>query len=215
MVASGGVLRYTHTSTPLDDSTRPLDNSTISTHHNPQRAGALVTSIILDGGATRAGPGRYPQYTRGRRLWVAQQAPHQKSPNGSVNTAQSQHGSGARNVPQPASQPQGQHSVSRWSVADVLDVSNEERNDDVSSTVPSETPWQCKPEFSTDKMVGDKKILTARCRWSGAVSVPAECQISDGCVGSLCGTHAACGNKATSKVVVLRTTLVSVTAVSG
>ena len=44
------LLRYTHTSTPLDDSTRPLDNSTNSTIHNPQRAGALVTSIILDGG---------------------------------------------------------------------------------------------------------------------------------------------------------------------
>ena len=44
------LLRYTHTSTPLDDSTRPLDNSTNSTLHNPQRAGALVTSIILDGG---------------------------------------------------------------------------------------------------------------------------------------------------------------------
>ena len=50
MVASGGVLRYTHIHTPLDDSTRPLDNSTNSTLHNPQRAGALVTSIILDGG---------------------------------------------------------------------------------------------------------------------------------------------------------------------
>ena len=33
--------------------------------------------------------------------------------------------------------------------ADVPDVSNEERNDDLSSSVPSETPWQCKPEFST------------------------------------------------------------------
>ena len=57
----------------------------------------------------------------------------------------------------------------------------------ISSTVPSETPWQCKPEFSTDKMVGDNKNLTARCRWRRTVSVPAECQISDGCVGSLCG----------------------------
>ena len=43
-------MRYTHIHTPLDDSTRPLDNSTNSTLHNPQRAGALVTSIILDGG---------------------------------------------------------------------------------------------------------------------------------------------------------------------
>ena len=125
---------------------------------------------------------------------------------GSDNTAQSrrewkvhsQHGSGARNVPQPgASQ-----------------LSNEERNDDLSSTVPSETPWQCKPEFSTDKMVGDNKILTARCRWNGTVSVPAECQISDGCVGSLCGTHAVCRSKATSTVVAWRITPVSVTAVS-
>ena len=50
VVASGGVLRYTHIHTPFDDSTRPLDNSTNSTLHNPQRAGAVVTSIILDGG---------------------------------------------------------------------------------------------------------------------------------------------------------------------
>ena len=73
--------------------------------------------------------------------------------------------------------------------ADVPDVSNEERNDDLSSTVPSETPWQCKPEFSTDKMVGNNKNLTARRTWSRTVSVPAECQISVGCVGSLCGSH--------------------------
>ena len=94
-------------------------------------------------------------------------------------------------------------------MADVPDVSNAERNDDLSSTVPPETQWQCKPEFSTDKMVGNNKILTARCRWSRTVSVPAECQISDGCVGSLCGSHAVCQSKATSTVVVLRITPVS------
>ena len=33
VVASGGVLRYTHIPTPLDDSTRALDNSTNSTIH--------------------------------------------------------------------------------------------------------------------------------------------------------------------------------------
>ena len=43
------VLRYTHIHSLLNDSTRPLDNSTNSTLHNPQRAGALVTSI-MDGG---------------------------------------------------------------------------------------------------------------------------------------------------------------------
>ena len=79
-------------------------------------------------------------------------------------------------------------------------MSNKERNDDLSSTVPSETPWHCKPEFSTNKMVGNIKILTARCRWSRTVSVPAECQVSDGCVGSLCGSHAVCRSKATSTV---------------
>ena len=79
--------------------------------------------------------------------------------------------------------------------ADVPDVSNEERNDDLSSTVPSETPWQCKPELSTDKMVGNNKNLTVRCRWSRTVSVPAECQISVCCVGSLCGSHSVCRNK--------------------
>ena len=65
--ASGGVLRYSHIHTPLDDSTRSLDDSTNSTVHNPQRAGALVTSIILDG-ATRVGPGQYPQYTRAPKV---------------------------------------------------------------------------------------------------------------------------------------------------
>ena len=50
LVKNEKLLRYTHIPTPLDDSTRPLDNSTNSTLHNPQRAGALVTSIILDGG---------------------------------------------------------------------------------------------------------------------------------------------------------------------
>ncbi len=91
---------------------------------------------------------------------------------------------------------------------------DEERSDDLSSTVPSETPWQCKPEFSTDKMVANNKNLTARPRRSRTVSVPAECQISVGCVGSLCGSRSVGRNKATSTVVVLRTTLVSVTAVS-
>ena len=36
VVASGGVLRYTHILTPLDDFTRPLDDSTNSTVHNRQ-----------------------------------------------------------------------------------------------------------------------------------------------------------------------------------
>ena len=94
------------------------------------------------------------------------------------------------------------------------DVSNEERNDDLSSTVPSETPWQCKPEFGTDKMVGDNENLTARCKWTRTVSVPTECQISVGCVGSLCGSHSVCRSKATSTVVAWRITPVSVTAVA-
>ena len=42
--------------------------------------------------------------------------------------------------------------------ADVPDVSNEERNDDRSSSASPEAPWQCKLEFSADKMVGDNKI---------------------------------------------------------
>ena len=64
-----------------------------------------------------------------------------------------QHGSGAGNVSQSASSRQFS-TVS----ADVPDVSKEERNDDLSSTVLSEAPWQCKPEFSADKMVGDNKM---------------------------------------------------------
>ena len=40
----------------------------------------------------------------------------------------------------------------------------------------AEAPWQCKPEFSTVKMDGVNKELTARCRWNRTVSVPAEFQ---------------------------------------
>ena len=98
--------------------------------------------------------------------------------------------------------------------ADVPDVSNAERNDDLSSAVPSEALRQCKPEFSTDKMVGDNKVLTARCRWYGTASVSAECQNIVNCVGNRCRSHAACRNKATATVVAWRITPVSATAVS-
>ena len=50
-------------------------------------------------------------------------------------------------------------------------------------------------------MVGDKKALTARCRWNGTSSVPAECQNSDNCIGNRCGSHGVCRVKATSTVV--------------
>ena len=47
----------------------PQDHLTTALQlHNPQRAGALVTSIFLDGGATRVGPGQYPQYTRAPKV---------------------------------------------------------------------------------------------------------------------------------------------------
>ena len=49
-------------------------------------------------------------------------------------------------------------------------------------------------------MVGDNKVLTARCRWNGTSSVPAECQNSDNCVGNRCGSHGVCLDKATSTV---------------
>ena len=86
--------------------------------------------------------------------------------------------------------------------ADVPDVSNTVRSDDLSSVVfRAETLWQCKLGFSTDKMVGDNKVLTARCRWNGTFSVPAECQYSDNCVGNRCGSDGVCRDKATPTVV--------------
>ena len=60
---------------------------------------------------------------------------------------------------------------------------------------------QCKLGFSTDKMVGDNKVLTARCRWYVTASVSAECQYSVNCVGNRCGSHDVCRVKATSTVV--------------
>ena len=51
--ASGGVLRYIHVPTPLDDTTKPLDNSTNSTH-----------KLLSSWRATRMGPSQHPQNIR-------------------------------------------------------------------------------------------------------------------------------------------------------
>ena len=49
--------------------------------------------------------------------------------------------------------------------ADVPDVSNAVWSDDLSNVVfRAETLWQCMLGFSTNKMVGDNKVLTTRCR---------------------------------------------------
>ena len=56
----------------------------------------------------------------------------------------------------------------------------------------AEAPWQCKPEINMDSVVGDSKVLTARCRWNGTLSVSAECQNSDGCAGNRCGSRDIC-----------------------
>ena len=69
------------------------------------------------------------------------------------------------------------------------------------STVTAETLRQCKPGSSTVKMVGDNKILTARCKWIRSVSTPAECQKSDDCDGNLCRSYVVCRNKVTPTVV--------------
>ena len=65
----------------------------------------------------------------------------------------------------------------------------------------AETLSQCKRGFSTDKMVGDNKVLTGRCRWNGTSSVPAECHNSNNCGGNRCGSHGVCRVKATPTVV--------------
>ena len=48
----------------------------------------------------------------------------------------------------------------------------------------AEAPWQYKLEINMSEVVGDSKVLTTRCRWNRTVSVSAECQNSDGCVGN-------------------------------
>ena len=86
--------------------------------------------------------------------------------------------------------------------ADVPDVSNEERSDVFSNVAsPAEAKIQCKLGFNSDKMVGDNKVVTARCRWYGTASVSAECQYSVNCVGNRCRYHDICRVKATSTVV--------------
>ena len=50
-------------------------------------------------------------------------------------------------------------------------------------------------------MVGDNKVLSARCRWYRTASVSAKCQNSVNCVGNRCRSHDVCRVKATSTVV--------------
>ena len=47
----------------------------------------------------------------------------------------------------------------------------------------TEAPRQCKLDINMSVVVGNSKVLTARCRWNRTISVSAECQNSDGCVG--------------------------------
>ena len=95
-----------------------------------------------------------------------------------------------------------QNSVCPWKCAEVPDVCNTARSDDLSNVVShAEALWQCKLGFSTDKMVGDNKVLTARCRWNGTSSVSAECQNSVNCVGNHSGSHGVCRDRATPTVV--------------
>ena len=85
---------------------------------------------------------------------------------------------------------------------EVLDVSNTVRSDDLSNVASrAEALRQCKLGFSTDKMVGDNKVLSGRCRWHGTASVSAECQCSVNCVGNSCRSHDVCRVKATPTVV--------------
>ena len=61
---------------------------------------------------------------------------------------------------------------------------SKERNDNLSSIVPSKTPWQCKPEFSTDKMVGDNRGASGAEQSQFQPSV----RLVIGALG-LCGSH--------------------------
>ena len=81
--------------------------------------------------------------------------------------------------------------------ANVPDVSNAERSDDLPKVVfRSEVLWQCKRGFSMDHDVGSNNAATARCRWNGTFSVPAVCHNSDDCAENLCGSHGVCRDKA-------------------
>ena len=84
VVASGGVLGYTHIPTPLDDSTRPLDNS--NQLHTPQstkswRSGNLHHPGWGHTGGSRSIPTVHPCSQSGRRLCVARKALHLQEPN--------------------------------------------------------------------------------------------------------------------------------------
>ena len=65
----------------------------------------------------------------------------------------------------------------------------------------AEAPRQCKLEINMNNVVGDSKVLTARCRWNRTVSVSAECQNSDGCVGNRCESRQMSRDKMTTTSV--------------
>ena len=94
------------------------------------------------------------------RLWVA----HPDSKRAHNNNMEAEQGCSLQPVSSQSAagqQPVSSHQFST-ECADVPEVSKEKRNDDLSSRASSEAPQQCKPEFSSDKMIGDNKILTAR-----------------------------------------------------
>ena len=53
----------------------------------------------------------------------------------------------------------------------------------------AEAPWQYNLDINMSNVVGDSKVLTARCRWNRTVSVSARTVmvvLGDGCVGYAC-----------------------------
>ena len=83
------LLRYTHVPTPLDDSTRPLDNSTTTPHSTIHKELALwqPPSSWMEGrtGGSLSIPTVRPCSQSGRRLWVARKALHLHEPNHEEN----------------------------------------------------------------------------------------------------------------------------------
>ena len=82
--------------------------------------------------------------------------------------------------------------------ADVPDGSDALRQDELHKMVfNSEASWQCNPGFSTDKVVGGNRAVTAHCRWNGTFPVQAERHNRNDCSGNLCGPHGVCRDSST------------------
>ena len=69
--------------------------------------------------------------------------------------------------------------------------------------------WQCKPGFSTDKVVGGNRAVTAHCRWNGTFYVHLSVRTVTTALGIFADRTACVGTIPHQRAIISVTTLVS------